>query len=180
MNTEWNKRNGSQLRARMIENQTNQSQVFLMTDRVSQLWCWIGWTGFQLIHLVDKKSQLCSTTSQWMRKQRKEMVLNSEPRWVRTKQSKVRCSSWLTESANYDDELVEPVSNLSIWLIKNPKLGQKVSKWIRNQTKETVLNSEPDEWEPNKARSGIPHDWHSQQTMVLNRFNRFPAGPSDW
>ena len=79
----------------------------------------------------------------WIRKQTKETVLNSEPGWVRTKQSKVMCSSWLTESANYGAEPVEPVSNWSIWLIKNPKFGQKVPKWIRKQTKEMVLNSKP-------------------------------------
>ena len=71
------------------------------------------------------------------------MVLNSKPGWVRTKQSKVRYSSWLTESAKYGAEPDEPISNWSIRLIKNPKVGQKVFKRMRNQTKETVLNSEP-------------------------------------
>ena len=78
-----------------------------------------------------------------IRKQKKETVLNSEPGWVRTKQSKVKYSSWLTESANYGAEPVQPVSNWSIRLIKNPKFGQKVLKWIRKQKKETVLNFEP-------------------------------------
>ena len=58
MNEEANKRNGSQFQAWMSENQTKQGQVFLMTDRVSQLWCWTGRTGSQPVHLVDKKSQI--------------------------------------------------------------------------------------------------------------------------
>ena len=69
------------------------------------------------------------------------MVLNSEPGWVRTKQNKVRYSSWLTESVNYGAEPVEPVPNQFSWLIKNPWFGQKVPKWMRKQKKETVLNS---------------------------------------
>ena len=56
---------------------------------------------------------------------------------------KVRGSSWLTEAASYGAEPVEPVPNRFNWLIKNPKFGQKVPKWLRKQTKETVLNSEP-------------------------------------
>ena len=161
----------------MSENQTKQGQVFRMTDTVSKLWCWTGSTGFQLVHPIDKKSQIWSESSQWMRKQTKEMVLNSEPRWVRTKQSKVRCSSWLTESANYG---AEPVSNLSIRLIKNPKFGQKVpNEWVRKQKKWLLIPS-LDEWEPNKARSGVPLDWQSQPTTVLNRLNRFPTCPSRW
>ena len=39
MNKETNKRNGSQFLAWMSENQTKQGQVFLVTDKVSQLWC---------------------------------------------------------------------------------------------------------------------------------------------
>ena len=41
---------------------------------------------------------------------------------------KGKCSSWLTEAANYGTEPVEPVSNRFSWLIKNPKFGQKVPK----------------------------------------------------
>ena len=79
----------------------------------------------------------------WLRKQTKETILNSEPEWVRTRQRKVRGSLWLTEAASYGAEQVEPVPNWFRRLIKNPKFGQKVSNWIRKQTKETVLNSEP-------------------------------------
>ena len=39
MNKEANKKNGSQFRARMSENQTKQAQVFLTTNRVNQPWC---------------------------------------------------------------------------------------------------------------------------------------------
>ena len=60
-----------------------------------------------------------------MENQTKEMVLNSEPGWVRTKQSKFRYSSWLIDSANYGAEPVELVSNWSIRMIKNPKFGKK-------------------------------------------------------
>ena len=41
---------------------------------------------------------------------------------------KGRCSSWLIEAASYGAEQVELVSNWFIWLIKNPKFGQKVPK----------------------------------------------------
>ena len=91
--------------------------------------------------------------SNWMENQTKETVLNSEPGWVRTKQSKVRYSSWLIESANYGAEPGEPVSNWSIRMIKNPKFGQKVSKWMGNQTIETVLNSEAG-WVRDKTKQG--------------------------
>ena len=90
---------------------------------------------------LTKNLKFGQKVSKWIRKQTKETVLNSKPGWVRTKQSKVRCSSWLTESANYGAEPVEPVSNWSIRL--NPKFGQKVPKWIRNQTKAMIINSEP-------------------------------------
>ena len=60
MNEEANKRNGSQFQAQMSESQTKQGQVFLVTNRVSQLWCCTGSTGFQLVHPVDKNSQIWS------------------------------------------------------------------------------------------------------------------------
>ena len=164
----------------MSENQTKQGQVFRMTDTVSQLWCWTGSTGFQLVHPIDKKSQIWSESSQWMSKETKEMALNSKPRWVRTKQSKVRCSSWLTESANYGLEPVEPVSNLSIPLIKNPIFGQKLpNEWASKQKKWFSIQN-PDQWEPTKARSGVPRDWQSPITMVLNWLNRFSTRPTGW
>ena len=47
---------------------------------------------------------------------------------------KGRCSLWLKEAANYGAEPIEPVPNQYIRLIKNPKFGQKVPKWLRKQT----------------------------------------------
>ena len=65
------------------------------------------------------------------------------------------------------------------WL-KIPKLVKKfLNEWGIKQKKRFSILS-PDEWEPNKARSGIPHDWQSQPSMVLNRMNPFPTGPSGW
>ena len=77
-----------------------------------------------------------------MIKEAKKTVLNSEPGWVRTGQRKVRGSSWLIEAVSYGAEPVELVPNRFRRLIKSSKFGQKVSNWIKKQTKETVLNSE--------------------------------------
>ena len=55
------------------------------------------------------------------------MTLNSEPERMRTRQKKVKGSLWLTETASYGAEQVEPVPNWFRRLIKNPKFGQEVS-----------------------------------------------------
>ena len=54
---------------------------------------------------------------------------------MRTRQRKIRGSSWLTEAASYGAEPVEPVPNQFSRLIKNPKFGQKVPKLLRKQKK---------------------------------------------
>ena len=49
--------------------------------------------------------------------------------WMSENQTKKgRCSSWLTEAANYGAEPVEPVLNQLRRLVKNPKFGQEVPK----------------------------------------------------
>ena len=140
MINEAKKRNGSQFRARMSENQTKKDKC---SSWLTEAASYGAESVPNMFSRLVKNLKFSQKVFKWLRKQTKETVLNSEPGWVRTKQIKVRCSSWLTESANYGAEPVQPVSNWSIRLIKNPKFGQKVPKWIRKQKKETVLNFEP-------------------------------------
>ena len=106
--------------------------------------------GAELVELVSiwfrrliKNPKFGQDVPNWIKKQKKETVLNSKPGWVRTRQRKVGGSSWLTEAASYGAEPVEPVPNRLTRLRKNPKFGQDVSNWIRKQKKETFLNFEP-------------------------------------
>ena len=96
---------------------------------------------------------------------------------MRTKQRKIRYSSWLTKSASHSAEPVEPVPNQYRRLIKNPIFGQKVPKWLIKETKETVLNSELGWVRTGQRKAGVPHGWQRQPTMVLNRF---PTGSAGW
>ena len=96
---------------------------------------------------------------------------------MRTKQRKIRYSSWLTEAANYGAEPVEPVPNRFSWLIKNPRFGLKVPKWLRKQTKETVLNFELGWVRTGQRKAGVPHGWQRQPAMVLNRLNWLIKNP---
>ena len=127
-----------------------------------------------------KNPKFGQKVSNWIRKQIKETFLNSEPGWVRTKQRKVKGSSWLIEAANYGAEPIELVPNCFSWLIKNPKFGQKVPKWLRKQTKETVLDSEPGWVRTRQRKASVPHGWQRLPAMVLNRLNRFQASSAGW
>ena len=150
-----------------------------MTDRGSRLLCWTGWTDSQPVHPVDKKSQIWSESSYVIKEANKR---NSSQFRARSENQtkKDKCSSWLTEAASYGAEPVEPVPNRFSRLVKNPKFGQKVPKWLRKQTKETVLNFEPGWVRTGQRKTGVPHGWQRQPTMVLNRLNRFPTGLAGW
>ena len=87
---------------------------------------------------------------------------------------KCRYSSWLIEAASYGAEPVEPDPNQFIRLIKNPKFSQKVPKWLRKQTKETVLNSEPGWVRTRQRKVSVPHGWQRLPAMVLNRLVKNP------
>ena len=99
----------------------------------------------------------------WIKKQKKETVLNSKPGWVRTRQRKVGGSSWLRKAASYGAEWVERVPNWSKRLIKDPKFGQEVSNCIKKQTKETVLNSKLG-WVRTRQRKVRGSSWLTEAT----------------
>ena len=73
----------------------------------------------------------------WLRKQTKETA-QLRPRMSENQTKKGKCSSWLTEATSYGAESVEPVPNRFSRLIKNPKFGQKIPKWLRKQTKKIM------------------------------------------
>ena len=119
-----------------------------------------------------KNPKFGQEVSNWIKKQIKETVHNSEPGWVRTRQRKVRGSSWLTEAASYGAEPIETVPNWFSRLIKNLKFGHDVSKWIRKQKKETVLNSKPG-WVRTKQRKVRGSSWLTEATS----YGADPVGP---
>ena len=87
MNKESNKRNGAQFRARTSENQTKQSQVSFITNRVMPA------VVLNRFIRLRKFPKTCQKISKRIRNQTNATVLNSDPGQVKTKQSKVKCPS---------------------------------------------------------------------------------------
>ena len=88
-------------------------------------------------------------------------------------------SSWLTEAASYGAEPVEPVPNRFNRLVKNPKLGQEVPKWLGKQKKRngSQFRARMSENETKKGRCSLwliePASYGNEPVEpVLNWFSR--------
>ena len=176
---EANKRNGSQIRARMSDNQTKKCRYSSWLIEAASY-------GAEPVELVPnwfsrlvKNPKFGQEVPKWLRKQTKETT-QLRPRMSENQTKKGKCSSWLTEATSYGAEPVEPVPNQSRRLVNNPKFGHKVPKWLRKKTKETVLNSEPGWVRTRPRKASVPHGWQRLPAMVLNRLNRFQTGSVGW
>ena len=159
MSEDSNKRNDTQSRARMSENRTKKCRCSSWLTEAASCGAEPDEPVPNQFSRLIKNLKFGQKVPKWLRKQKKRNDSQFRARMSENRTKKGRCSSWLTEAASYCAELVEPVPNWFSRLIKNPKFSQKVSKWLKKQTKETVLNSELGWVRTKQRKAGVPHGW---------------------
>ena len=130
MSEDSNKRNDTQSRARMSENQTKKGRCSSWLTEAANY----GAEPIEPVKPVGKKSQIRSESSWVIKEAKKRNGSQFRPRMSENQTKKGKCSSWLTEVASHGAESVEPVLNRFSRLVKNPKFGQEIPKWLRKQT----------------------------------------------
>ena len=110
---ETKKRNGSQFRPRMSENQTKKGDCSSwLTEAASYGAEPVEPVPNRFSHLV-KKSQIWSGSSYVIKEANKRNGSQFRPRMSENQTKKGKCSSWLTEAASYGAEPVQPVGKKS-------------------------------------------------------------------